>query len=204
MALTGKQKAALLLMSLDAATAAELLKGLDTEVVQEVALELAQLDASGYQSSKEGVAIARQFVNCLQTGQEFQNKSFLSEMLKRTIGSKAKQIKSQIVDLLWKRDHFKPIRSADSETIATILKDAHPQAIAVVLSELSPKKSGEVLGLLGEGIRVSAVSRMVGSAGVTGEAKERVAEMVCKRLKAITTSFGAFLRAQPEPGALSN
>lgn len=204
MGLAGKQKAALLLMSLDVATAAELLKGLDTEVVQEMALELAHLDASGYQNSKERVAIARQFVNCLQSGQEFHNKRFLSEMLKLTIGSKAKQIKGQIVDLLRKRDHFKAIRSADSQTIATILEDEHPQAIAVVLSELPAKKSGEVLDFLGEGIRLSAVSRMVSSKSVTVAAKEQIAETVCKRLKVITTGFGASLRAQLEAGALSH
>ena len=40
MALTGKQKAAMLLMSLDAATAAELLKSVNPEQVQELALLL--------------------------------------------------------------------------------------------------------------------------------------------------------------------
>jgi flagellar motor switch protein FliG len=47
MGLTGKQKAAMLLMTLDAATAAELLKGIDPQVVQELAVELAYLDTTG-------------------------------------------------------------------------------------------------------------------------------------------------------------
>ena len=38
MAFTGKQKAAMLLMSLDAATGTELLRGLDADDIQEVAL----------------------------------------------------------------------------------------------------------------------------------------------------------------------
>ena len=53
MTLTGKQKAAMLLMSLDVATAAELLKGLDAKVVQELAVELAYLDTTGCRSSKQ-------------------------------------------------------------------------------------------------------------------------------------------------------
>jgi len=44
MVLTGKQKAAMLLMSLDAPTATELVKGLDTEVVNELAVELSHLE----------------------------------------------------------------------------------------------------------------------------------------------------------------
>ena len=51
--LKGKQKAALLLMGLDAPTAGELLKGLDSQTVQELALELAYLDASGYRGQAD-------------------------------------------------------------------------------------------------------------------------------------------------------
>jgi len=39
-ALTGKQKAAMLLMGFDAATAAEMLKGLNPEEIEEIAMEL--------------------------------------------------------------------------------------------------------------------------------------------------------------------
>jgi hypothetical protein len=70
-ALTGKQKAAMLLMSLDAATAAELLRGVDAEVVQELAVELASLDAAGYRSSRQSLKLARQFFNSLQAGEGF-------------------------------------------------------------------------------------------------------------------------------------
>jgi flagellar motor switch protein FliG len=45
--LTGKQKAAMLLISLDAASATELLKGVDSGKVEELAAELAHLDAAG-------------------------------------------------------------------------------------------------------------------------------------------------------------
>jgi flagellar motor switch protein FliG len=63
MGLTGKQKAAMLLMSLDAATAAELLKGIDPQMVQELAVELAYLDTAGYHSGKQSLELARQFYN---------------------------------------------------------------------------------------------------------------------------------------------
>jgi len=121
-------------------------------------------------------------------------------MLKSTVGAeKGNQIQTQIQDLLHKRDPFIRLRFADSETIASILIDEHPQAIAVVLSELSAKKSSEVLGLLGEGIRVSAISRMTGSESVTAEAKTRIAEMTCKRLKAVEVNGGREARqAHPE------
>jgi flagellar motor switch protein FliG len=200
MALTGKQKAAMLLMSLDSATAAELVKGLDAEVVQELAVELAYLDAAGFRSSKQSTEVALQFCNSLLAKEGFQFDKFLSEMLKSTVGSdRAEQIQTQIQDLLHKRDPFISIRSVEPRTIASALESEHPQAAAVVLSELPAKKSSEVIGLLGEGIRHSTISRMASCETVTVEAKSRIAETVCRRLEAIMTGgAGEALAAQPE------
>lgn len=198
MTLTGRQKAAMLLMSLEPATAAELLKGVNPEVVKELAVELAYLDAAGF-SNKQSTEVAKQFVNSLKTNQSFHLKSFLKEMLKSTIGEdKANQIQNQIQDLLQRRDPFITIRGVDPQTVASLLENEHPQAAAVVLSELPPKKSSEVLGLLGEGVRISVISRMTSCDTVTAEAKARIAEMVCKRLEAVATGKKGAALARPE------
>jgi flagellar motor switch protein FliG len=189
MALTGKQKAAMLLMSLDAATAAELIKDLDVNVVQELAVELAYLDATGFRNNQQSNEIAWQFCNGLQAKREFHIDNFLNELLKSSLGQdKAQNIQTQIQNLLYKRDPFLSIRSCDAQMIASVLGNEHPQAVAVVLSELPPRKSSEVISLLGEGIRLSAISRMAGCEAVTVEAKARIAEMVCQRLEAVASA----------------
>ncbi len=200
MALTGKQKAAMLLMSLDATTAAELVKGLDAKAVQELALELAYLDATGFRNNKQSAEIAWQFYNLLHVDDEFQIDNFLHEILKSTLGEgKADNIQNQIQNLLYKRDPFISIRSTDSQTLASILSSEHPQAAAVVLSELPVKKSSEVLSILGEGVRLSAISRMTSSETITSEAKLRIAETICKRLESTTTAdTGEVVAARPE------
>ena len=189
MALTGKQKAAMLLMSLDAVSATELLKGVDSEVVQELAVELAYLDAAGLRDSKESFEVATQFCSSLQPQKGFQFKSFLDTMLKSTVGSeKAEYIQTQIENLLQKRDPFMSIRSVKPKTLATVLQSEHPQAVAVVLAELPTKKSSEVLSFLEEEIRVGAIGRMTGSNTITLEAKTRIAEMVCNKIDAIAAA----------------
>lgn len=191
MALTGKQKAAMLLMSLDAVTASELLKGVHPELVQELAVELAYLDAAGLRNSKQSVEVVSQFCNSLQPKKGFHLKGFLDTMLKSTVGNeKAKQIQTQIEDMLQKRDPFKSIRSANSQTLASVLEKEHPQAVAVVLSELPARKSSEILGLLGADIRLGAISGMASVVAVNIEAKRRIAEMVCKRLESLTADSG--------------
>ncbi len=200
--LTRKQKAALLLTSLDVATVGELLKGVDPKTVQELAVELGYLDAAGHRNARQTAEIARQFYSSLQTqsGGSFHFKSFLREMLKSTVGEdKTKQIQQEIHDVLQKRDPFMAIRSTDVQSLSTVLETEHPQAVAVVLSELPPKKGSEILGRLQEGVRVSAISRMTTLSSVTAEAKARIAQMVSQRLATLSAgSQAAGAQAAPE------
>ena len=209
-ALTGKQKAAMLLMSLDTATASELLKGVDAKVVQELTVELAHLDAADSSRNRQSLKLARQFCNSLQTNHGFRLKGFLKALLKSTVGDeKTEQIQTGIQELLYKDDPFISIRSADSQTVATILENEHPQTAAVVLSELPVEKNSEVLSFLDWGIRVSVVNRMSSCGVMSAEAKTRIAELVCRRLEAIAAPVlsceskkggpGGPLPAQSEP-----
>ena len=189
MVLTGKQKAAMLLMGMDALTAAELLKGVSPDAVKELAVELAYLDASGMCNPQQSTEVAVQFYTQLENQSGFHCQSFLDTMLKNTLGQdKADQIQTQIHTLLRKRDPFISIRSADIGVLASVLEKEHPQATAVVLSELSPKKSSEILGRFEEGVQLSTVSRMAEAAAVSQDAKQRIAEMVCERLEEFSES----------------
>lgn len=201
MPLTGKQRAALLLTSLDAVTASELLKGIDAATVQELAVELTYLDVNGQRSDRQTVDVARQFCKSIQNELGFGFKRFLSEMLRNTVGEEqAKRIQQEIQTLLQKRDPFMSIRSADLPSLTAVLQTEHPQAIAVILSELPPRRGSEVIGTLGEDVRVSVISRMTSVSSVTPEAKMRIAQMVCTRLEETkaSQSGGTAIQVNPE------
>ena len=186
MALTGKQKAAMLLRSLDAATASELLKGIDTEVVQELAVELTQLNVAGHAGDRQSLTLARQFRDSLHENKGFHVGGFFKELLRRTAGERRSvEIQSQVRALAQRDDPFEAIRSADSESLAAILENEHPLAAAVVLSELPARKHVEVLGLLAEGVRVSVAGRMGTCATMPPDAKERMARRVLLQLQTV-------------------
>ncbi|MHC4204157.1 MAG: FliG C-terminal domain-containing protein [Planctomycetota bacterium] len=194
MTLTGKQKAAMLLMSLDAATAAELVKGLDAEVVRELAVELAYLDAADLKSSGENAKIVRQFHHSLKVNETFQLNGFLSEVLKSTAGQdRAERIQAQIQQVLRNPDPFITISSVDPEILALVLAHEHPETIAVVLSGLPAEKMMEVLNFLDGGTRISAVGSMISCRKMTVEAKALIAESVSERLEAIADRSDAKL-----------
>ncbi len=188
----------MLLTSLDADTAAELLKGLPPDDIQQIAVELARIDASGRRDRREEVNIAREFYNSLQNEQSrgFSIKGFLNEMLVSILGKdKAEQVQSQIRKVTQKKDSFVDIRSANTDELVLALEGEHPQTIAVVLSELSPRKSQEVLALLSEEARLNAVCKMTNLDVLRGGVKERIASMVDERLKSFK---GETLVEKPE------
>ena len=199
LAVTTKQKAAMILMTLDSATASELLRGVKPETVRELAVEMAYLDAAGHHNVQQSLAYAKEFVGSLKVEKGFKIKDFLGQMLTNAIGQeKAKQIQNEISGLIQQRDPFIPLRSAEPATIAAVLKGEHPQAMAVVLSELTPKKSSEVLKLLETPIRQDVVGRMASGERLTPESKMRIAEMICHKLKTLKTEEGPVQQVQPE------
>lgn len=186
MALTGKQKAAMLLMSLDATTAAELLKEIEPEEVQDIAMELAQIDPSEQSNKKAQAKVTREFFNSVQKNQApiFSMKGFFSEMLVKALGNEqAERIQSHIKKASKQKELFTGIRSASTDELVLALKGEHPQTIAVVLSELAPNKSQEVLALLEEEARLKAVCKMTNPDPIGSVVKHRIAGIVTERLK---------------------
>ena len=197
MALTGKQKAAMLLMSLDAATAAELLKGVDPDEIQDIAMELARIDVSKQHNPKEQAKVTREFCKSLQQKQApaFSMKGFFGEMLVNALGKeKAEQIQARIKKATIQNELFTSIRSASTDELVLALEGEHPQTIAVILSELAPKKSQEVLSLLGEEVRLKAVCKMTTPDVLGAGVKQRMASIVSERLKSLK---GETLVARP-------
>lgn len=179
---TGKQKAAMLLASLDSETAAELIKDMDPEAVHELAEELRHLDAAGLSSERQGLKFAQQFCNSLQPSRDFRISGFFKEVMKRDVGvEQTERIQSNIQEVLVKNDPFESIYSAEPGIIAEVLGNEHPQTAAAVLLNMPKEKVSEVLNLFDWGIRISIASRMCdyGLSDVRIRGKNRETEAVC-------------------------
>jgi len=187
---TGKRKAAMLLAGLDEATATELLKDQPDEVIQEIALELSQLDATGQVEPEEAVAVATEFCAALQkTGSGVLDvKSFINAVLK---GSGGQGRAAQMQQAMRDKDPFIAITSAGPGQIAAVLEGESAQAIALVLGSLSPKLGTDVLSCLDEEVRLKAVWRMADPGEISPRTVRRVGEMVCKRLVELTSDEGS-------------
>ena len=186
MTLTGKQKAAMLLTSLDVGAATDLLQGFEPEAIQELAVELSYLEAAGHCTPQRNQEVTEEFYAALREKPKFEITDFLDGVLKGTVGEqKALQIKSNLQGLLKKKDPFLVAQTTDSQTLLSVLESEHPQAVAVILSELPPKQSSQLLTELPEGVRLSTISRMTNVNAVPPETKARIAEMVGDKIQTV-------------------
>jgi flagellar motor switch protein FliG len=186
----GKRKAAMLLAGLDADTATELLKGQPEELVQEIAIELSRLDATGQVEPEELAAVVKEFSGTLQKvgsgGLHVQ--SFIRTILKNSNGrGRSADIHAQMQQAMRDKDPFMAIKSAAPGQIAAALKGESPQAVALVMGSLPPKLATEVLSRLDDEMRLKSIWRMAKPEDISPQTIRRVGEMVCKRLVELTS-----------------
>ncbi len=183
---TSRYEAATLLMNLDSATASELIRGVPPETIQELAVEMTRIHASGRRNKKEESRIVREFCSGLQKGDRSQNFSlstFLNETLVNVLGAeKAEEIQSKVKEGAETKDIFKDVRSADTDQLALALKEEHPQVAAVILSELEPKKVQSILVLFNKEFCCKVVWKMAKPIPLADRVKQQMVAIVSKRL----------------------
>lgn len=186
MELSGTRKAALLLMSLDASTAGELLKSVEPDTVAQIAAELAHLRSDKGHAPDEAAESIQEFFSLLAEPPDDDQvqDSFLQDMIESAVGKdQAEEVLGQVDHLLAARDPFQKVRPAKTKDIARALAGEPAQVAALVLAELPPKKSIELLGLLEEETQTAAVAGMAGGDPVAADTSVRVANAVQRRLE---------------------
>lgn len=157
--LTGRRKAAVLLVMLGPEKAASVLKHLDESDVEQLTIEIANIgkvtDEEKKQVLSEFQEIARAREMITQGGIEY-----AKEILQKAFGpEKAMKIIERLVSNLQVKP-FDFLRQADPLQLVNFLQSEHPQTIAVILSYLEPQLAGKILSALPEDLQVEVVKRI--------------------------------------------
>jgi len=145
--LTGKEKAAILLITLGPQKSAEIFKHLNDEEIEELTLEIANMRMV---SPEEKESVTDDFYQlCL--AQEYISEggiNYAKDVLERALGSqKAVDIINKLTASLQVRP-FEFIRKADPNQLLNYIQNEHPQTIALILSYLRPNQSAQILAKL--------------------------------------------------------
>ena len=157
--LPGVRKAAVLLISLDQEKAAEILKRLPPEAVEEVSREIASLGEVPNVARRDvfnefyTLALANSYVSegGLEYAKTLLRKSLSEEDAKRIIHQVTQQVQTT---------PFSFLQKAESENLLTFIQDEHPQTIALILAHLPAQKASEILVGLPSQKQIEVVKRV--------------------------------------------
>ncbi|WP_044893771.1 flagellar motor switch protein FliG [Bacillus alveayuensis] len=179
--LSGKQKAAILLISLGPDVSASVYKHLSEEEIEKLTLEISnvrQVEAQEKEAILEEfhqIALAQDYIS--QGGI-----AYAKEVLEKALGSeKAIKIIDRLTSALMVRP-FDFARKADPTQILNFIQNEHPQTIALILSYLDPAQAGQILSSLPQEVQADVARRIALMDRTSPEIISEVEQILEKKL----------------------
>ncbi|MBM7571819.1 flagellar motor switch protein FliG [Aquibacillus albus] len=185
-ALTGKQKAAILLISLGPDVSAEVYKHLTEEEIEKLTLEISSVKKVDSVQKEDvieqfhQIALAQDYIS--QGGI-----NYAKSVLEKALGQ---QEASNIINRLTSSLQVKPFdfaRKADPSQILNFIQNEHPQTIALVLSYLDPEQSGQILSELPQEMQADIAKRIAVMDSTSPEIIYEVEQVLEKKLSTTVT-----------------
>ncbi|HOM87046.1 MAG TPA: flagellar motor switch protein FliG [Spirochaetota bacterium] len=157
--LTGRQKAAIFLVSLGSDVSSEIFKHLREDEIEQLTFEIARLDKV---EPEDRDKVLMEFQE-LMMAQEFiatGGIDYAREVLERALGTqKAIDIVNRLTSSLQVRP-FDFIRRTDPSHLLNFIQGEHPQTIALILAYLDPQKAATILSGLNHQIQADVARRI--------------------------------------------
>ena len=144
--LTGRQKAAIFLISLGPERSASIMKNLGEEEIEQLTLEIANVRQV---STEQRERINEEFYNLYMANEYISSGGieYAKEVLEKALGNqKAVDIINRLTASLQVRP-FDFVRKADPNQLLTFIQGEHPQTIALIMAYLDPEQSALLLPL---------------------------------------------------------
>lgn len=184
--LYGKQKAAILLITLGPENSAKIFSHLTEEEIEEMTLEIANVRKVDPMVKEE---ILEEFYE-MCVAQEYISEGgigYAKEVLEKSLG---KDKAYDVINKLTASLQVKPFdfaRKADPSQLVNFIQNEHPQTIALILSYLDPEKSGQILSSLSQAKQSDVTKRIATMDRTYPEIIKEVEVVLEKKLSNIVT-----------------
>ncbi|WP_077615077.1 flagellar motor switch protein FliG [Caenibacillus caldisaponilyticus] len=157
--LTGKEKAAILLITLGAEVSAQVFKHLSEPEIEQLTLEIANVRRVEQEVKDEvleqfhNIAVAQNYISQGGIG-------YAKQVLEKALG---KDAANDIINRLTSSLQVKPfdfLRRTDPQQILNFIQHEHPQTIALVLAYLDPAQAGQILSSLPPELQAEVARRI--------------------------------------------
>lgn len=182
--LSGRKKAAILLVSLGTQNAIKILKHLKEDEIEQVTIEIASIGKVEEETRSE---VIDEFSKaCYVTN--FYNEGgikYVKEILEQSLGV---QKASMIMERLSENMHVRPfdfIRQADPNQLLNIIQNEHAQTIALIFSYLSPQQAAVVLSALPREKQAEVATRIATMDMTSPEFTSEIERILKKKLSSL-------------------
>lgn len=179
--LTGRQKAAVLLISYGSELSSKILKHLREDEIEDLTLEIANLRRVDVETKEK---VLQEFYemclaqNYISTG----GIEYAQEMLEKALGaSRAQDILTKLTSSLQIRP-FDFARKTEPTQLLNFIQSEHPQTIALVMSYLHPEQAGMILSALPPPQQVEVAKRIATMDRTSPEVLREVESVLEKKL----------------------
>lgn len=156
-ALSGEQKAAILLRAIGEEAAALVMKQLMPDEIRKLGTFM---DGTAKISKEEETAVITEFKAESAKGDiQFQARDYIKNILTKALGPEKA---GRVIDSMMHKHYpgLEALKWMDVRSIAQILKVEHPQTVAVILAHLEIDQAGDVLSALPESLRGDVALRL--------------------------------------------
>ncbi|MBU5594956.1 flagellar motor switch protein FliG [Amphibacillus sp. MSJ-3] len=184
--LTGRQKAAILLISLGPDVSAQIYKHLTEEEIEKLTLEISSVKKV---ESEQKEVVMEQF-HQIALAQDYISQggiSYAKTVLEKAVGSDEAQ---KIIARLTSSLQVKPFdfaRKSDPAQILNFIQNEHPQTIALVLSYLDNEQAGQILSELPQEMQADVAKRIALMDSTSPEIIYEVEQILEQKLSSTVT-----------------
>lgn len=178
----GYEKAAILLISLGEDVASEIMKNLDAKEVRLIGSYLSKTSKIEPDTAR---SVIKEFCDIAKSpeGFIFGGEEYLKSILTKAMGpEKARKIIENLAIATEERS-LESLRWLDPRGIANLLKNEHPQTIALILAHLDPDQTSQVIALLPEALRSDVMLRMATIESVAPNVIKEIEEVLNSQLQ---------------------
>ena len=184
--LSGRQKAAIFLVTLGSEISSEIFKHLREDEIESLTFEIARLENV---ESEDRDSVLQEFQE-LMMAQDFITTGgidYARELLEKSLGSqKAVDIINRLTSSLQVRP-FDFIRRTDPTHLLNFIQQEHPQTIALILAYLEPQKASIILGSLPHEVQSDVAKRISTMDRTSPEVLREVERVLEKKLSTLSS-----------------
>ena len=183
---TGRQKAAIFLVSIGSEISAEIFKYLREDEIETLTFEIARLETI---EPEQKDAILMEFQELMMANEFITTGGidYARELLEKSLGSqKAIDIINRLTSSLQVRP-FDFIRRTDPAHLLNFIQQEHPQTIALILAYLEPNKASVILQNLPHEVQSDVARRIASMDRTSPEVLREVERVLEKKLSTLSS-----------------